>query len=303
MTRCLELSGVGYFAPTVTSSDQEIYRELRNIFREYSQHESATTAINFEGPFINKSKGGMHAAQYIHDMDRAYQDIYYDLIEDTRVIMTVAPEASRADIIAKMVADCVIISAGHTSVGAFEAEAFFDLGVSNVTHIFNGMTPVTGREPGITGLALSRPDIYCSMIVDGHHLHPEAVNLVWRLKGSDRIYLISDGMPHLGSEIEKYQYGDVEIENVDGALKDAAGTLSGTKVPINEMARNVVDITGARIEKVVNTITSVPASVIRRSTEIGDIQVGMAASINIIDRSFNVKYMMKDGAFRVRPDV
>lgn len=293
--RALGAYGVGYFAPTVTSSDLETYRSLRNTFREFAAQHSSATAINFEGPFVNRTKGGMHNSAYIREMDETFRDIYYDLLDDTRVIITMAPEVSNPKLVVEMVQDGVIISAGHTTAGAGAAEAFFDLGVSNVTHVFNGMPTVAGREPGLTGLALARPDIFCSLIADGHHLHPEIMNLIWRLKGSNRVYLISDGMPHLGAEVGLFKYENVEIRDADGALVDAEGTLCGTKVPINRMAHRLAQATGARPEKILSTITSVPAAVLRRDREIGDVRPGMRASLNIVDRAFEVQFAMREG--------
>jgi len=295
MQEALARFGVAYFAPTIVSAEIEDYRAVRNVFRNFIGRSGSLAAINFEGPFINPARAGIHDPSFIRRLDDTWRDICYDMASDTKVIMTIAPEQAEGELLLELVREGIIVSAGHSNATSVQAEAFFDFGVSNVTHLFNGMNAIAGREPGLAGLALSRPDIFCSVIADGHHLHPQALDLIWRMKGRGRMYLISDGMPPLGGLDESFKYQGHTISSKDGALLDEKGVLSGTAVPINIMARKLREATGARIEKIVGSISSVPASVIGCDDEIGDIRVGMRASLNIIDREFNVKYSTRNG--------
>lgn len=295
MQEALARFGVAYFAPTIVSAEIEHYRVVRNVFRKFIGRSGSLAAINFEGPFINPARAGIHDPSFIRRLDDTWKDICYDMAADTKVIMTVAPEQTDGGLLLELVREGIIVSAGHSNATSVQAEAFFDFGVSNVTHLFNGMNPISGREPGLAGLSLSRPDIYCSVIADGHHLHPQVLDLIWRMKGRGRMYLISDGMPPLGGADETFDYQGHTISNKDGALVDEKGVLSGTTVPINVMARKLREATGARIEKIIGSISSVPAAVIGCDKDIGDIRVGMRASLNIIDRDFDVKYATRDG--------
>src|SRR3954452_7898090 len=130
--------------------------------------------------------------------------------------MTLAPELHGAPaVIARLLELGVVVSAGHTNATADEARDAFDLGVSTTTHLFNAMRPFRSRDPGIVGVALTRPDVYLQMIVDGHHLAEETVRLIWAAAGG-RVALVSDATAGAAGSGAPYQLGDIAIEIADG---------------------------------------------------------------------------------------
>src|SRR6185437_7897200 len=130
--------------------------------------------------------------------------------------MTLAPELAGADVLIRRLLDRgVVVSAGHTNATADVAREAFDLGVSTTTHLFNAMRPFRSRDPGIIGVALTRPDVSVQLIVDGHHLADETVLLVWAA-AAGRLALVSDATAGAGVGGGSYQLGDVSIEVENG---------------------------------------------------------------------------------------
>ena len=199
----------------------------------------------------------------------------------------------------QMIKDGVILSFGHTESSAEECRNFVDVGVRYCTHLFNGMPPVSGRNPGLTGVCLSSDKVTVSLILDGLHLANETINLVWAMKRSDRVCLISDGMPPLEGSLPDFSYRDIKIQTrPDGSLLDQNGALSGTAVSQMKMLKRLIATTGARVDKAVNAVTKAPASVLGLENSIGDIRVGFAASFSVFSRELEPAATIVEGEIK-----
>ena len=173
--------------------------------------------------------------------------------------MTLAPElAGAGELIRRLLDRGVVVSAGHTNATAEHARAAFDLGVSTTTHLFNAMRPFRSRDPGIIGVALTRPDVSVQLIVDGHHLADETVLLVWAA-AAGRLALVSDATAGAGVGGGSYQLGDVAIEVADGVPMREDGVLAGTVLTMIEAVRNLHAL-GISLEDAVGAATTVPAA-------------------------------------------
>ena len=154
--------------------------------------------------------------------------------------MTLAPELPGADALIRRLRERgVVVSAGHTNATAEEASRGFDLGITGLTHVFNAMRPLLSRDPGVAGVALTRPDVVVKMIVDGHHLARETVQLVWAC-AAGRVALITDAMAGAGAGGGTFRFGEVEVEVEAGAapmLED--GTLAGSVLTMIDAVRNL----------------------------------------------------------------
>ena len=200
--------------------------------------------------------------------------------------MTLAPGLpGAAAVIERLLELGVVVSAGHSNATAEEARDAFDLGVSTTTHLFNAMRPFRSRDPGIIGVALTRPDVFVQMIVDGHHLADETVRLVWAAAGG-RLALVTDATAGASNGGGIYQLGEVEIEVADGPPTREDGVLAGTVLTMIDAVRNVHAL-GVSFEDAIGAATTVPARILGR-TDVGVLEPGGPADVVVIDDRLDI---------------
>jgi len=210
--------------------------------------------------------------------------------------MTVAPELPGADaVIARLLERGVVVSAGHTNATAPEAQRAFDLGVAGLTHVFNAMRPFRSRDPGVAGVALTRPDVVVKMIVDGHHLADETVRLVWACAGG-RVALITDAIAAAGAGLGPgtFQLGEVAVEVALGsAPRREDGTIAGAVLTMIDAVRNLHAL-GVPLEDAVSAATAVPARFLGR-TDVGVLEPGGPADVVVLDDRLEIASVLCAG--------
>src|SRR5439155_15939869 len=159
--------------------------------------------IHIEGPFLNEHRKGIHDAEKIRALDEEGFAVLTSL-KAGRTLVTVAPECTTSEMIARLVAAGVIVSAGHSNGRYAEVEAAIDAGLTGVTHLFNAMSPLGAREPGVVGAALESDRTWCGIIVDGHHVSPVTLRLALRCKPAEKLMLVTEAMPSVGSATKEF---------------------------------------------------------------------------------------------------
>jgi N-acetylglucosamine-6-phosphate deacetylase len=290
----LLLTGVTAYQPTfITASESTRIDALHALPADGAR--PRILGAHLEGPFLSPERLGTHPQSHRRDPDLELLD---RLLEPGLVTeMTVAPELPGADaIIRRLLERGVVVSAGHTNATADEAHDAFDLGVSTVTHLFNAMRPFRSRDPGIAGVALTRPDVYVQIIVDGHHLADETVRLVWAAAGG-RVALVTDATAGASNGGGIYQLGDVEIAVADGPPTREDGVLAGTVLTMIDAVRNVHAL-GIPFEDAVGAATAVPARILGR-TDVGVLEPGGPADIVVVDDRLDIVHVLCAGEERV----
>ncbi len=291
----LLLSGVTAYQPTfITSAEAAVVEALQAMPETASASGPRILGAHLEGPFLSPERPGTHPLEHLRAPDVALLDRLLDAGHVTQ--MTLAPELPGADaLIERLRERGVAISAGHTNATAADAEHAFDLGVGAITHVFNAMRPFRSRDPGIAGVALTRPDVVITMVVDGHHLADETVRLVWAC-AAGRVALVTDAIAPAGTSSNggTYQLGDVEVEvGVNGAPMREDGTLAGTVLTMIDAVRNLHAL-GVSFEDAVGAATTVPARLIGR-TDIGVLEPGAAADIVVLDERLEIQSVLCSG--------
>src|SRR5262249_12256083 len=189
------------------------------------------------GPFLSPQRLGTHPPEHRRDPDIELLDRLLDAGNVT--MLTLAPELEGASAIIRHARGRgVVVGAGPTDATAFDAHAAFDGGITTVSHIFNAMRPFTQRDPGVSGAALARPDVFVQMIVDGRHLADETVRIVWAV-AAGRVALVSDATAAAGSGPGTYRLGAVEICVTDGVPLRGDGVIAGTALTMLDAVRNL----------------------------------------------------------------
>ncbi len=293
-------NGVTGFLPTTMTVDMKVIRKALEVCRDLKEESktwtgSAILGCHAEGPFISESKKGAQDPKYILTPDAAFVKEYADIIK----IITLAPETDTEDFAAirEICRDTdVIVSMGHTSSDYETAVRSTEAGVKHVTHLFNAMTPMAHRAPGVVSAALNT-DVSCELIVDTFHVMPCFYDLLWKLKGR-KLCFITDCLPAGGLPYGEYTLGGTKIIYNDIVCRLEDGTVAGSVLPLNKGVWNVYENSNIPLHECVNGAALNPAQVIGIADRKGSIEVGKDADIIITDEAFQVKTTIIGGETR-----
>ncbi|MEO8758590.1 MAG: N-acetylglucosamine-6-phosphate deacetylase [Devosia sp.] len=230
-------------------------------------HTSGFLGLHLEGPHLSVRRKGAHDPSLIRPMEES------DLVRLERVrpllphlLVTIAAETVTPEQIARMVKAGIVVSIGHSDASFEVASAAFRAGASMATHLFNAMSQIGNRDPGVVGAALQHGHVHAGLIVDGHHVHPETIRISRAAKiGPGRIFLVSDSMSQAGTDMTSLILNGREIFRRDGALRLADGTLAGADLTL-DMAVRVCRSIGTDLDEALRMATSYPADAIFAAT-------------------------------------
>jgi N-acetylglucosamine-6-phosphate deacetylase len=280
----LASTGVTAFQPTLITLPPDDYSTALQRLAATSIRSARLLGMHLEGPFLSRSRCGAHDPANMLDPDPALTRRFLEAGPVTQ--MTIAPELPGAlELIDLLVSSGVTVALGHTDADAATAHAAFDRGARSVTHIFGAQRPWKHRDPGISGAALVRDDVFLTAIVDGVHLAPDTVKLTAR-SARDRFVLITDAIAAAGQPDGEYQLGDRTVILSDGACRLANGTLAGSALTMDQAVRNMIEL-GFDPARAIAAATAGPAALVGRP-ELGTLAVGTPADVCILDDSYRV---------------
>lgn len=286
----LAADGVTGFASTVRCMPMDsILSAMRNVARQMKAPKTGARVlgIHSEGPFVSEvRRGAMHPPAVTCDVQAVERML--DAAEGHLKLMTIAPEREHAaEVIAFATANGVRCSLGHTDATYAVAEAATDAGACRVTHVFNAMRPLSHRETGILGAALTDDRLHCELIADFVHLDPAAVKLVYRAKGARRITLISDAGKMSGLPNGDYEVGGIVRTVRDGLCLDPEGRIAGSCYSMLKGAQNLRSL-GIPLEEIALMASRNPAEALGVLDRVGTLEVGKAADFLLCDDNFNL---------------
>ncbi|NLJ87400.1 MAG: N-acetylglucosamine-6-phosphate deacetylase [Epulopiscium sp.] len=288
-------NGVTSFLPTTMSMPIEnINRALDNIrkIKEKGVQGAEILGVHVEGPFINKKFKGAQKKEYIIPFD-------YDIINDHKDIIsliTIAPELEGAlDFIKKVKNETnIVLSIGHSDATFEETLEGITCGISHITHLFNAMTGLHHRNPGVVGAAFTS-NVSCELIADEIHVHPGLFSMLLKVKGLDGIVLVTDCMSAGGKEDGEYELGGqkVFVKNKRAKLED--NTLAGSVLNLNNAVYNVYKHTDYSIPQLIQLVTLNPAKVLGLDSIKGSLDIGKDADITVFDEEINIAMTIGKG--------
>ncbi len=290
-------NGVTSWCPTtMTIAKEDIVKAFdtaRAVKAEKECYGAKILGVHSEGPFINPSKKGAQPGEYILAPDGDFIVEHADILK----LFTVAPEMEGAkECIQTVYKDGrVLASMGHTGASFEEANAGIEAGVRHTTHLFNAMTALQHRNPGVVGAALSDERVSCELIADTFHVNPGLYKLVAKAKG-DKLCLITDCMRAGGMEDGDYTLGGQHVikTGIQCLLED--GTIAGSVLKLNEAVRNLRNHTDLSLSEVFACASLNPAKAIHEDGKVGSLEVGKCADIIICDDDINVFTTIIDGS-------
>lgn len=287
-------NGVTGYLPTTMTVDMEVIKgaieSVRGLMAESRTPEFDGTQIlgvHAEGPFISESKKGAQDPRYILKPDADFVKANADVIR----VITLAPEEDDADFsqIKRITAETdVVVSMGHTSADYDTALAGVKAGVRHATHLFNAMTPLTHRGPGVVGAALNCDEVSTELIVDTHHVNAALFDTVYKLKGRKLVF-ITDCLPAGGLPEGEYTLGGAKIIYKNDLCRLEDGTIAGSVLRLNRGVWNVYTNSKIPLHECVNCASLNPATTLGIQDKKGSIKEGKDADFVILDNEFNVK--------------
>lgn len=293
-------NGVTGFLPTTMTVDMKVIKKALEVCRDLKEESkswsgSQILGCHAEGPFISESKKGAQDPKYILKPDAQFVKDYADIIK----IITLAPETDTDDFAAirEMARDTdVVISMGHTSADYDTAMASTTAGVKHVTHLFNAMTPLAHRAPGVVTAAFNS-DVTCEVIVDTFHVNSCFYDLLYKIKGR-KLCFITDCLPAGGLPYGEYTLGGTKIIYNDIVCRLEDGTVAGSVLPLNKGVWNVYTNSNIPLNECVNGASLNPATAIGVADRKGSLDIGKDADIIITDDGFNVLKTIIGGEIR-----
>lgn len=275
--------------PTLISDDVQVMRAAIAATRQaISEGVPGVLGIHLEGPYIAPARKGTHDANKFRVPDAAEIALAVSL-DNGVTLLTLAPERVPLESIRALVERGVVVAAGHTAASYEEARAGLEAGIRGFTHLYNAMSPLTGREPGAVGAALEDRDSWVGIIADGVHVHPASLRVALATKPRGKVMLVTDAMPPVGAEDPSYElYGEV-ITAVDGVVRNAAGSLAGSALDMATAVRNSVQLLGVSLAEAARMASTYPAQFLNLDDRYGHIAEGHHADLVLLDDALQVR--------------
>jgi N-acetylglucosamine-6-phosphate deacetylase len=254
--------------------------------------------LHLEGPHLSVARKGAHDAKLIRTMEDRDLDLILACGAALDALMvTIAPESVSPEQVATLARAGITVSLGHTEASYEIARLYAQAGVSTVTHLFNAMSPLGHREPGLVGAALDLCGLHAGLIADGIHVHPAAMGVALRAKnGPGRVFLVTDAMSPIGTDMTSFTLNGREILRRDGKLTLADGTLAGADIDMASSVRLVHQILGLPLEEALRMASLYPAEAVQVSETKGAILPGLDADFVVLDDNLETKTTWIGGA-------
>lgn len=287
-------TGVTSFLPTLITSPFAGYSELVSDVRRASLGATGANVlgIHLEGPYLNPLKRGAHNPALLRaaDIDEVMRWAGGDMIR----IVTLAPELPGAlEAVRWLHCRGIVVSAGHSNATFEEALAGFEAGITWGTHLFNAMSALGHREPGLSG-ALLASRVPCGLIADGIHVHPAMVKLAYQIKGAGGLTLVTDAMAAMGMPPGRYKLSDRDVIVEGASARLADGTLAGSILTMDQAVRNAIEFTHCSLGEAITMATATPARLLGLEGK-GRIAPGCDADIVILDEALHVTHTVVAG--------
>ncbi|MEZ5932227.1 MAG: N-acetylglucosamine-6-phosphate deacetylase [Alphaproteobacteria bacterium] len=281
--------GAAWILPTFITAHGKTYLEaIDAVDAAIEQGVAGILGIHLEGPFLSPKRPGIHDRSAIRRIMPDDLDFLTACKIGVRLI-TLAPEEQPAGTIQRLADAGWTVFAGHSEATADDMKKAADEGLSGVTHLFNAMSQIQPREPGVVGSTLDDARLFAGIIADGLHVHPANLRLAAARLGSERLCLVTDAMPTLGGRRTSFILGGREIRLRDGQLTDANGTLAGAHLSMIDAVKAMTQLAGVPLADAFRMAATAPARALGLDKDLGRIAAGYRAGLTLLDETLAVR--------------
>nr|WP_246566530.1 N-acetylglucosamine-6-phosphate deacetylase [Tissierella simiarum] len=286
-----------YLGTVITSSYEDMIEAMKNIVNYKNKEDKAQIiGIHLEGPFFNIDKKGAQPAKHIKSPNLEEIENILKVAKDKLKMVSLAPELEGAlDIINFLKNNDVTVAMAHTNATYEDSKKGIAHGITVATHLYNGMRSFSHREPGVIGASLTDDRVYCEIIYDRIHLHDAAVEIAIKMKGQDKIVLVSDAMRATGLADGNYELGGQKVIVKKGAARLESGNLAGSTLNLRKAVYNMVSKLNIPIHEAVRMASLSPAKAIKVDNYKGSIEIGKDGDLIIFDKDININTILVGG--------
>ena len=282
--------GAAHFMPTIATNSLEIMLAGIEAVKNYwDTGGKGVLGLHLEGPYINEAKRGAHLLQHIRKPSINEIKLLIEKGKDVIKMVTLAPEVCSKETIQLFQKNNIILSAGHSNASYTEAMTAFSTGINTATHLYNAMSPLNHREPGMVGAILDSGNINVSIVADGHHVDYAAIRVAKKTLG-EKLFLITDAVT--ASDRGNYQH---QLSGDKYIMPD--GTLSGSSLTMVQAVKNCITHVGVNIEEALRMASLYPARVLGIDDCKGRIEKNYNADFLVLDESLNIHSLYSNGEF------
>ena len=279
--------GVTGFLPTVITDAPDVLAAALTAARKAHVRVPGALGVHVEGPFIDLRRKGVHPAEWIRPMRESDAEALIAMRAGAMVV-TLAPASVPLELIARLAEAGIVVSLGHSDATADEAAAVFEAGARAATHLFNAMSQLGARAPGVVGAVLADPRVVCGLIADGEHAHPAAYRAAVAAKGARGIALISDAMPPAAGGPDAFELQGRRMTRVGHKLVDENGALAGAAITMRDAVRYVATALGVPLADALTMATLTPARLLGLDDRIGRLAPGLRADLVHLTEALDV---------------
>lgn len=280
--------GTTAMMPTLITDKIEIMAQAADVMSEaITQKVPGILGIHFEGPHLSLAKKGTHSAELIRPISDAEWQIL-SRKDIGQVMVTLAPETVSTKDITRMVQLGIKICLGHTNADFTTAQNAVNAGATGFTHLFNAMSPLQGREPGVVGCALLNDNTQCGLIVDGHHVDYASCQLAIKTKPAGGVFLVTDAMPPVGTDMKEFPLYDRTVYVDNGKLTSTTGELAGSSLDMATAVKNTHLCLDVPLDESLRMASLYPAQYLYKDIIRGELKVGMQADMVVLNDQLTV---------------
>lgn len=282
--------GTTAMMPTLITDKIEVMTQAADAISEaIARKTPAIMGIHFEGPHLSLAKKGTHCAESIRSISDAEWQIF-SRKDIGKIMVTLAPENVSTKDITRMVNLGIIVCLGHTNADFSTAQKAVDAGAVGFTHLFNAMSPLQGRAPGVVGCALLNDNTQCGLIVDGHHVDYASCQLAIKTKPKGGVFLVTDAMPSVGTEMKSFPLYDKTVFVENGKLTSTTGELAGSSLDMATAVKNTHINLKVPLDESIRMASVYPAQCLYQHGDMirGELIIGKQADFVILDDELRV---------------
>lgn len=292
MTEFYNMAGTTTFYPSFPTISSKAMLESLALYKKLKQK---IRGIHLEGPYINIEKRGAQNPVYIQKPNKErFRSEFYEYLDIISRI-TIAPEMDENFSFTNfLVSQGIKVSFGHTTCDADNANEFFKITDSIATHMFNAMPSIHHRSPSITTVALNRENVYCEIIPDLLHVHPEIIKLIFKIKGPEKTIAVSDSMLATGLPNGEYNFSGLHVTVGETGARLDSGNLAGSTITLATGVKNIISI-GIKPEHALMSATSSPAKAMGIENSCGYIKKGYSADLLVLNNDYTLSKVFVNG--------
>lgn len=291
---CVEQIAAAHLSRGTTSLLPTLLSDTRSVTQAAIEAVSDCTnpgvlGIHLEGPHFATGRRGAHAADRLRPLEDSDIDELCGLAPRLRTMLTLAPEAATSRQIQQLSEAGIIVCGGHSEASFEQAEAAIASGMRGFTHLFNAMSPLTAREPGMVGAALSNDIAWSGIIADGHHVHPASILTAWRAKARGKLFLVSDAMATAASTLKSFSLYGAMIQLQHGRLQTPDGVLAGSNIALLDAVNYCHQRVGLELDECLRMASLYPAEFLGCDDQLGRLATNCRADMLHLTDNFEVR--------------